>query len=177
MASVTNEMTTDYDRCLRHAQRFGVECVLETFARRWLPGPKVVYGGDSFAYDFEAGLRNADQRERRQMVRRLRIELEAIDAGRKVGLRGFGRLPRRRRSADETLEAVRQLACEGLVVSAIADKLGVSDQTVRRCLTAGNGPANPHGYAVKSALNGKDGLAPAQSGSAQNPPAQLAFGV
>ena len=117
-----------------HARKFGVELVYETAAP----------GLDEDAH------------------RRLRIELDAIEAERQIGLRGLGRPPRRRRSTAETMDAVRALRAEGFVVATIADKLGVSDAYVKRCLTGENGPANQHGYAAESALNGKDGLAPSQ---------------
>jgi hypothetical protein len=134
----------EYAGLIRHAEKFGTECVFETAC-----GYSDWKGGKPFEWD----------RGNPRLVR-LRLELDAIDAERKVGLRGLGRSPRRRRSSGETAGAVRQLKAEGLVVSAIADKLGVSDAYVKRCCTAENGAANPHGYAAKSALSGKDGLAP-----------------
>jgi transposase-like protein len=97
-----------YAPLLAHARKFGVECVYET----------AVDGRDETDPD----------------LRRLRIELDAIEANRPTGLRGLGRPSRRRRVNGETAEAVQQLAAEGLVVSAIADKLGVTDATVRRHL-------------------------------------------
>jgi hypothetical protein len=161
-------MTTiayEQEAYLRHARRFGVECVLETAARGW-PSMRAVYGSDAFSYDFGAALRSCDERLR--AFRMFRVELDAIDAGRKVGLRGLGRPPRRRRSTAETLEVVRQLRAERLPISVIAEKLGVKDAYVKRCLKAENGAANPHGSAVDLHLNGKDGLAPVRAGSEQN---------
>jgi DNA invertase Pin-like site-specific DNA recombinase len=110
---------------LRHASKFGVECVFETA--------------------------EAELGDRSPALSRLRIELDAIEAGRRIGLRGLGRCGKRRRSRAETLEAVRQLRAEGLVIGAIADKLGVTDETVGRYLNSKNGLAKPHGYAAKSA--------------------------
>jgi hypothetical protein len=65
---------------------------------------------------------------------RLRIELDAIEASRKSGS-GFTIGKRRRRSRGQTREAVVQLSVEGFVVPAIADKLGISDKTVRNYLS------------------------------------------
>lgn len=68
---------------------------------------------------------------------RLRIELDAIERkqkrpGRPSTNRGHGKAAR-------TREAVLLLASDGLVPKAIANKLQVSDRTVRRYLTARNG--------------------------------------
>ena len=109
---------------LVHARKFGTECVYET-------------AGD---------LSHLDRR-------RLRIELDAIDVEQASSLPRYRRPQRRRRSPAETTEMVRQLRAEGLVVGAIADKLGITSATVRRYLNSKNGSANPHGYAAKSALS------------------------
>ena len=85
-----------------------------------------------------------------QERRLLRIELDAIE--RAPSPPRHRRARRRRRSLAETTEMVRELRADGLVVGAIADKLGITDSTVRRCLNSKNGAANPHGYAAKSAL-------------------------
>ena len=61
---------------------------------------------------------------------RLRIELDELDAGRK-SKHGFSIGKRRRRSADETRDAALALSVDGFVPMAIADKLGISDRTVR----------------------------------------------
>lgn len=77
----------------------------------------------------------------------LRLELDAIEAKRKNGRYTVGR--RRRRCVAETVELVALLRAQGLVKTAIADKLGISDDYVRKCLsksaTVENGGANPHG--------------------------------
>jgi DNA invertase Pin-like site-specific DNA recombinase len=64
---------------------------------------------------------------------RLRVELDAIDAG-KRGRFGTVIGKRRKRTSDETRDAVLLLSEEGLVRGAIADKLGISERTVRRHL-------------------------------------------
>jgi DNA-binding NarL/FixJ family response regulator len=94
------------DQLIRHARSFGTECVYET--------------GE------QAGLPSAD-------LARLRIELDELDAGRKSKY-GFSIGKRRRRSADETREAAIALSVDGFVPKAIADKLGISDRTVRSYL-------------------------------------------
>jgi DNA-binding NarL/FixJ family response regulator len=66
-------------------------------------------------------------------VARLRVELDAIDRAR---VPRFGRVRTRRRSTVETRAAVLALRADGLVPGVIADKLGVSDATVRRHLKA-----------------------------------------
>lgn len=156
-----------FDRLLlRHANRFGTDGVLATAVEQWLPGPKTVYAGDWFSYDVGSEIVAADERRRRRnQCARLRVEVEAIAAGQRTGFRGLGRPTRRRRSSAETADAVRMLRSEGLVESAIADKLGITDATVRRCLKAENRPANPHGYAAVSALNRKDDRLPSSVGS------------
>jgi hypothetical protein len=92
---------------LRHARMFGTECVYET--------------GE------QAGLSRAD-------LARLRIECDAREAGRTSRTGRFTVGTRRRRSEDETRSAVLALSVDGLVPSAIADKLGIRDRTVRRYL-------------------------------------------
>lgn len=78
---------------------------------------------------------------------RLQVELEAIDAARRR--RRFEDAPaRRRRSPAETVAIVWTLRAEGLVPAAIANKMGLSDQYVRKCLKS----------APQTAwLNGKNG--------------------
>ena len=65
---------------------------------------------------------------------RLQIELDAIEARTKSGS-GYSIGKRRRRSRAQTRAAVIQLSVEGFVVPAIADKLGISDKTVRNYLS------------------------------------------
>jgi hypothetical protein len=91
------------DQLIRHAQSFGTECVYET--------------GE------QEGLSSAD-------LTRLRIELDELDAGRK-SKHGFRIGKRRRRSSEETRDAALALSVDGFVPKAIADKLGISDRTVR----------------------------------------------
>jgi hypothetical protein len=90
------------DQLIRHARLFGTECVYETG---------------------KEGLPSAD-------LARLRIELDELDAGRK-SKHGFSIGKRRRRSSDETRAAALALSVDGFVPKAIADKLGISDPTVR----------------------------------------------
>jgi hypothetical protein len=94
------------NQLIRHAHLFGTECVYET--------------GE------QEGLSSAD-------LTRLRIELDELEAGRKSRL-GFSIGKRRRRSSDETRAAALALSVDGFVPKAIADKLGISDRTVRSYL-------------------------------------------
>jgi DNA-directed RNA polymerase specialized sigma24 family protein len=94
------------DQLIRHARSFGTECVYET--------------GE------EEGPSSAD-------LTRLRIELDELEAGRK-SRHGFSIGKRRRRSSDETRAAALALSVDGFVPKAIADKLGISDRTVRSYL-------------------------------------------
>jgi DNA-binding NarL/FixJ family response regulator len=100
--SATLERVT-LDQLIRHARSFGTEYVFET--------------GE------QEGLSSAD-------LARLRIELDELDAGRKSKY-GFKIGKRRRRSSDETRAAALALSVDGFVPKAIADKLGISDRTVR----------------------------------------------
>jgi len=84
------------------------------------------YGTDGVLEVAEAAL---DQRA----VARLRVELDAIDRERAPR---FATVKTRRRSTVETKAAVLALRADGLVPGVIADKLGVSDATVRRHLKA-----------------------------------------
>jgi hypothetical protein len=161
---------------LKHGMKFGLECVSETAEAdlkgrlrkqklelrgrqplpvelTWLPFTEreQIFDKreDAFAvYRWEF---YAAERECAEALARLRVELDAIDADRSTARRYRPRPPRRRRSRVETIETVQRLRAEGLVVSAIAAKLGVADKTVRRYLNPKNGAANPHGYATKSA--------------------------
>jgi Homeodomain-like domain len=94
------------DQLIRHVRLFGTECVYETGEQEGLP--------------------SAD-------LARLRIELDELEAGRKSGL-GFSIGKQRRRSSDETRAAALALSVDGFVPKAIADKLGISDRTVRSYL-------------------------------------------
>jgi hypothetical protein len=89
---------------------------------------------------------------------RLQVELDAL-ANRKRRRGRFASGKRRRRSTAETVAAVRQLRADGLVTSAIAEKLGLSDRYVRDCLrgsrTPKTGVANPHGCAADFPMNGQ----------------------
>jgi hypothetical protein len=96
-----------FDEFVRHARLFGTECVEET-ARHYL-------GERSMAL--------------------LRVELDSIERGLQNS-RGYSIGKRRRRSVKETASAVTQLSVEGLIPSAIADKLGINDAYVRRVLKA-----------------------------------------
>jgi hypothetical protein len=105
---------------LKHAELFGAECVYETACQNGFSETELVL---------------------------LRVDLDAIEARRKNGRFTVGK--RRRRSPGETAEVVSLLREHGLVVPAIADRLGVSDAYVRRILgqsrTAEQGAANPYG--------------------------------
>jgi hypothetical protein len=122
-------MSPHLTKYIRHAEKFGVECVFETAQD-----------------DGALSMRH---------LARLRLELDAIEADRKRGRFTVG--ARRRRSSDETATAVLMLRDEGLVVAAIADKLGVTDRYVKRHLkeagTRQNGSANAHGYAAEMPLS------------------------
>jgi len=93
------------------------------------------------ASEFEAQLRHARlfgtegvlETVRPSARPRLQVELDAIAAARRR--RRFEPAPaRRRRKPDETIAIVWTLRGEGLVPTAIANKLGLSDQYVRKCL-------------------------------------------
>jgi DNA-binding NarL/FixJ family response regulator len=103
MSAVATLEQVTLDQLIRHARSFGTECVYLTGEQEGLP--------------------SAD-------LARLRIELDELDAGRK-SKHGFNIGKRRRRSSDETREAVLALSVDGFVPKAIADKLGISDRTVR----------------------------------------------
>jgi hypothetical protein len=102
------------DQLIRHARSFGTECVYETGEQEGLP--------------------SAD-------LARLRIELDELEAGRKSKY-GFKIGKRRRRSSDETRAAALALSVDGFVPKAIADKLGISDRTVRGYLKESGATAN-----------------------------------
>src|SRR5438093_583041 len=87
----------------RHAKLFGSECVYET----------------------------AEMYLGKKELRRLRIELDETEAN-KRGRYGTIIGKRRRRSADETRDAVLALSEEGFVRGVISEKLGVSESVVRR---------------------------------------------
>jgi hypothetical protein len=91
----------------RHAEQFGTEAVYET--------TEMEGHGE-------------------QALARLRIELDALEAGRKAGRFTVGK--RRRRSAEETRAAVEALSVDGLVPLAIAGKLGISKRRVMAYLRA-----------------------------------------
>jgi DNA invertase Pin-like site-specific DNA recombinase len=105
---------------IRHARLYGAECVYET-----------------------ASSNGFSERE----LALLRVALDAIERNRKNGRYTTGH--QRRRSPEETIRTVRLLCDGGLVAAAIADKLGISDNYVRKCLrkseTAEKGAVNPHG--------------------------------
>lgn len=113
-------MSVDTDAFIRHAQLFGIECVFETADSNGFSGRELAL---------------------------LRVELDAIERGRKAGRYTVG--SRRRRSPEETVQAVRLLRDRGLVVGAIAVKLDVSNGYVSKCLrkpeTVKNRAAKPHG--------------------------------
>jgi hypothetical protein len=65
-----------------------------------------------------------------QDLRRLRIELDAIEAAKRNGRRAR----RRRHAHAEQVEAAQMLAAEGMTPEAIAGKLGVTTEHVRKLL-------------------------------------------
>jgi DNA-binding NarL/FixJ family response regulator len=89
------------DQYLRHAHKFGTECVYETAEM--------------------SGLSKRD-------LALLRIELDDLEA-RKRGER-FSIGKRRKRSREETQQAVELLSVAGLTRKEIGGKLGLSDKTV-----------------------------------------------
>jgi hypothetical protein len=103
----SSDVSPTLEQLIRHARLFGAECVYET--------------GE------QAGLS-------RQDLARLRIECDALEAKRTTASGRFTVGTRRRRSEDETRSAVLALSVDGFVPSAIADKLGISDRTVRSYL-------------------------------------------
>lgn len=92
---------------LRHADRFGTELVYESAA---------MDGQDA------------------TILALLRVELDAIKAGRKSN--GYSVGKRRKRSREETAKAVEALSLAGLTRVEIAAKLGVSDKTVDNYMAA-----------------------------------------
>jgi len=105
------------EKLIRHANLFGTVCVFETAEPE--------------------GLSSA-------ALARLRIELDELDVGCK-SKQGFSIGKRRRRSSDETRAAALALSVDGFVPKAMADKLGISDRTVR-------------GYLKQSGATAYDGL-------------------
>jgi hypothetical protein len=101
---------------IRHAELFGTDLVDETAANGLL-------GAIADGY--------LDERE----LRRLRVELDTIEAGRRSGRYRVGR--RRRRSRTETRVAAQLLAEDGLTRVEIAEKLGVSAKTIDNALSPG----------------------------------------
>jgi hypothetical protein len=90
---------------LRHAQLYGSDCVYETAATHLAAGELAL----------------------------LRIELDQLER-RAVKGRFARKARKRRRSGEETLIAVVTLREQGLVVGAIADKLGISIKVVKELL-------------------------------------------
>jgi hypothetical protein len=88
---------------IRHAQRFGIDGVYETAAQ--------------------------DGLDKRGLAL-LRVELDRIEAACKNGRYTVGK--RRRRGPDETREMIIALRARGLVDRAIATKLGISYERVRK---------------------------------------------
>jgi hypothetical protein len=131
---------------IRHAERFGPECVLETAGQIWwseLPSPVELTRLLPAEVD-----RVLDDRERifaayHDNVDRLRIELDALEAVRRG--QSFTVGTRRRRSEIETARYAHALARElsetGLIRTVVehrvADKLGLSDAYTRRMLKLG----------------------------------------
>jgi hypothetical protein len=143
----------------RHAQYFGIECVLETFEdvltrafadehrklRATLPGPvdltwlsesereRIL---DEREQVFAEYRRRYDEllRHVRDCHLQLRVELDEIERNRKGGRFTIGR--NRRRVNGEAVEMARTLRRAGLVTGQIADKLGVSFKHAQRLLRA-----------------------------------------
>ena len=87
------------DELRRHAQRFGIDCVIET-ARDYLTAAEVA---------------------------ELELDMASANGG-----------PRRRRTTTALREQVEALARRGLVRSAIADTLNISDRRVAAMLATGS---------------------------------------
>jgi hypothetical protein len=107
-SSVTSQGEPTLEEFVRHAERFGTECVYETAAEGYL-----------------------GERE----LRRLRIELDSIEVARRSGRYHVGR--RRRRSRAETRVAAQVLADRGLTRVEIAEKMSVSVKTIDNALSPG----------------------------------------
>lgn len=97
-----------------HARRHGTELVEET-AALYLPADELTS---------------------------LRIELDVLERGRR-GTNGFSNGRRRKRSTEETAEMVNHLLAGGLVPEAVADKLGISDNHLRRVLSPSKATDGP----------------------------------
>jgi hypothetical protein len=120
----------------RHAQRFGVDCVYETAVREWLPrvpGPVDLTWCSPAERERVFREREAAAAERDVALAELmllRLELDAIEAVRKNGRYTVGK--RRRRSPEETRFLFVVLRGQGLVDRAIATRLGISYERVRK---------------------------------------------
>src|SRR5262249_14504404 len=116
-------------------------------------GARLMYDGDWFAYDFEHGLRQAEERETMRDLLRPWLsqvellaradEFDAAAQGKHIALvvgavheepgAEVARSTKRRRHTTKGLrEQVRDLHRRGVVVAAIADTLNVSDRRVRQ---------------------------------------------
>ncbi len=139
------------ERFVRHAELFGGDCVDETAREVWaselrdcLPQPRDLTWMAPLARELLLDERErafADYRaECRQAVenlRRLRIELDAIERGRKGPGGKFTVGKSRRRFNGESVAAARALRLDGLTTNEIRVKLGVSFKHAQRLLASG----------------------------------------
>ena len=144
-------MSDRLEQFVRHAELFGVDCVYETAREVWanelrdgLPQPRDITWMAPLARE-----QLLDERERafadykaecRRVVenlRRLRIELDAIERGRKGPGGKFTVGQSRRRYNGESVAAARALKLDGLTTDEIRVKLGVSFKHAQRLLASG----------------------------------------
>jgi hypothetical protein len=128
-------------RFIRHAERFGAECVYETARELLIPAPVdltwLTPAEREQVLDGRTGFAELTQ---------LRAELDKIERERKRGRYTVGK--RRRRSHAETYSMIVALREQGLVEAAIANKLGISRKWLRELSgeqseTAQNGGRKP----------------------------------
>jgi hypothetical protein len=101
-----------------------------------VPVSEVVPGFEQFLrhaelFGPESVIEVAEQLLPEREVARLRVEVDALH---RRSSRRASRLPRRRRSTQETLIAVVALREQGLVIGYIAEKLSITEKTVKELL-------------------------------------------
>lgn len=144
-------MSDHLQRFVRHADLFGVDCVYETAREVWasklrngLPQPRDITWMAPLAREHLL-----DERERAfadykawcrlvvERLHRLRIELDALERGRKGPGGKFTVGQSRRRFNGESVAAARALRLDGLTTEEIRVKLGVSFKHAQRLLASG----------------------------------------
>jgi len=170
---------TTLEEYIAHAGRYAVECVYEAAKGEWmaglharlsvlqdhLPAPVDITWmaptdrdrlldehEQAFSIYRTTEFDNAKQ-EVVDRLFRLRVELDAIEAGRK-GVR-FTVGTRRRRSSTETAKAIFVLHDEGLITSEIAEKLGISAPHVQRVLKESRPPVLTPSFAGVSSVRNR----------------------